>query len=171
MGNKNDRFYKGKPKLGGRRGSKYHQGIYKPVNKSKYIGDVENVVYRSGLELKMYKFFDLHPSILEWKCEETVIPYISPVDNRTHRYFVDVFIKYRTKKNEVKTCIIEIKPFSEVKPPEKTGKKTKSFVYQVQTYLVNEAKWNAASEYAVSQGWEFKILTEQGFCGWKVTKQ
>jgi hypothetical protein len=29
------------------------------------------------------------------------------------------------------------------------------------TYLKNEAKWKAASEYCKDRGWEFKIVTEK----------
>jgi hypothetical protein len=167
VGSENRNFHKGKPKLN--RHSKYTQGFYKPMFPSKYVGDTSNIVYRSGLELKYYKFFDFNPAILEWKCEEIVIPYFNPCDNKIHRYFVDVWIKYKTKKNEIKQAIIEIKPLAQVKRPvEKKNRRT--YVQEVNTYITNVAKWEAATEAAENTGMEFKILTESGFLEWKSMK-
>ena len=46
------------------------------------------------------------------------------------------------------------------KPTKKTGKVTKTFIKEVTTYAINQAKWNAAAEYAKDNGIEFKVLTE-----------
>jgi hypothetical protein len=167
MGSKNHRFYKGKPKLNFR--SRYDQGVYKPINPEKYCGDVNNIVYRSGLEKRWYTFFDLNPSIVAWKCEETVIQYISPIDNQPHRYFVDVYIKYNSKSEGIKEAIVEIKPFEQVKRPGYSKTRSKSYIHKVNTYIVNEAKWNAAKSQALKKGMDFKILTETGFVEWKIT--
>lgn len=162
-----ERFYKNKPKLTGN--GKFKQGIFHPINKSKYIGDINNIVYRSGLELKWYKFFDLNPSIIQWKCEEYVVGYINPIDHQQHKYFIDVFIRYITKNKEVRECLVEIKPLDQTKPPILKNRKSKSFRYAVKTYIVNEAKWNSAITIAQKNGMDFKILTEDGFVTWKKT--
>ena len=76
---------------------KYRQGIFKPKNHTKFIGD--KAVYRSGLELKFFRFCDDNPNILKWSSENVVVPYIHPVDGRVHRYFVDNYIKVREGEN------------------------------------------------------------------------
>jgi hypothetical protein len=168
MVSNDSKFYKGKPKLNSN--SKYTQGIYKPINPQKYIGDLNNIVFRSSLELKWYKYFDLNPAIVEWKCEETIIQYLNPVDNKMHRYFIDVYVKYKNNKKQIKEAIIEIKPLAQVKKPVKGNQKSKTFLRQVNTYIVNEAKWNAAKSVAFHKGIEFLILTETGFVEWTSTK-
>ncbi len=150
--------------------SRYHQGFYKPINPKKYIGNLDNLIFRSSLEKKWFRFFDLHNSIVQWKCEETIVTYVSPLDGRSHRYYIDVYIKYINKKNVVKEALIEIKPLSQVSRPKIPKYKTKSFIHQVNTYLVNEAKWNQAKKVAVENDMDFKILTEKGFIEWNITK-
>lgn len=161
------RFYKNKPVLAGQ--GKYKQGIYKPNFPDKYKGRLDNLVFRSGLELKWFKFFDLSPNILQWKCEEVIINYISPLDNCKHKYFIDVFILYKTNKGVLKKALIEIKPLDQTKPPEQPKRITKGYAYAVKQYILNEAKWNAASKIAEVNNIEFKILTEQGFVSWNPT--
>ena len=163
-----DRFFKGKPKLNSK--SKYNQGFFTPTNPEKYSGNLESLIYRSGLELKWFKYFDVHPSIIQWKCEEVVIYYHNPVDNRMHKYFIDVWIKYKDKQDKIHECLIEIKPFQQVQRPKKNNRKTKSYCYAVNNYIVNESKWNAAKKIAVERGADFKILTETGFVEWNITK-
>lgn len=161
------KFYKGKPKLCAN--SRYSQGIFKPMFPLKYRGDANNIVFRSGLEKKWYKYVDLNPSILHWNCEEVVIRYINPVDNKMHKYFIDLWIQYRNKKGEIKECIIEIKPLEQTKRPKLKKSKSKSYVYQVNTYITNVSKWNAAKKIAEEKNIEFKILTETGFLEWNFT--
>ena len=165
--NKSERFYKNKPKLSN--DSHYNQGLYTPLNKDKYSGKLDNIVYRSGLELKWFRFFDLNPYIINWVCEEYVVGYINPLDNEQHKYFIDVFIRYRTQKNEVKEALIEIKPLDQTRPPVKKKRITKSYRYAVRQYIVNEAKWNYASKIAEKHNIDFKILTETGFVKWNRT--
>lgn len=160
------KFYKGKPKL--TVNSKYSQGIFIPCFPLKYKGDVNNIVYRSGLELRWYKYIDLNPSILEWNCEEAVIRYINPIDNKPHKYFIDVWIKYKDKSGNIKQCLIEIKPLEQTKRPKLKKNKSKSYCYAVNTYITNVSKWNAAKKVANEKNIEFKILTESGFVEWNI---
>ena len=161
----NSHFFKNKPRL---TSSKFHQGIFKPKNPDKYAGDVNHILYRSGLELKWFKWFDIHPSILQWKCEETVIQYYNPIKQKLSKYFLDVHIKYQKKTSQIREAIIEIKPLEQVKKPVQGKRKTRSYQYTVTQYIVNEAKWNAAKEVANKNGIEFKILTETGFVDWSI---
>ncbi|MCK5020810.1 MAG: hypothetical protein KAS32_27560, partial [Candidatus Peribacteraceae bacterium] len=71
----------------------YQQGYFKPSNPDKYIGDPNNIVYRSSYELRAFNFIDRNQSITHWGSEEFAIPYISPLDSSPHRYFVDLLIQ------------------------------------------------------------------------------
>ena len=86
-----------------------YKGRYTPRNPKKYRGNHNNIVYRSLWELKFMKYCDRSASILEWGSEEIIIPYISPWDNRVHRYFPDFYIKVRQADGKVKKMIIEVK--------------------------------------------------------------
>lgn len=134
---------------------KYYQGKYKVKNPHKYMGDINNIIYRSSWELKFLNWCDSNQHVVKFSSEEVVIPYVSPVDNRPHRYFVDFKIVLSTGK----TYLIEIKPACQTVPPTGT-KKTKRLLQETATFLVNQAKWDAAEKFAKVRGWEFKVLTE-----------
>jgi len=141
--------------------SKYRQGKYRPQNPKKYGGDPTNIVYRSSYELKFMQYCDLTESVNSWKSEEFFIPYVSPIDNKVHRYFPDFFVKYKDKNGNNRTLVVEIKPKKDLKEPDTNPKrKTKSWAYQVKTWAVNQAKWKAAKEWCADRKWEFRILTE-----------
>lgn len=138
----------------------FRQGVYSPVNRLKYKGS-KNPFYRSGWELKFFKFCDVNPNVLEWTSETVIIPYISPIDNKPHRYFVDnmVYIKEGDVK---KRYLIEIKPSKQtVAPTVSKHKKKSTVIYEQVTYVQNKAKWEAAVNYAKKHNMEFKILTEK----------
>lgn len=143
--------------------SLYLQGKYSPVNPKKYEGDVRNIVFRSSLELVAFKFCDTNPTIVRWGSETCVIPYISPVDNRAHRYFMD--LKVWTRKpdsEELQVTLIEIKPKDQIKQPRKTSTmKESTFNNAMRTWLVNQAKWTATEELCAKRGWRFIIWTEE----------
>ena len=79
-----------------------YSGRYNLKNKGKYKGDPNNIIWRSTWELKFLKYLDNHPNILEFSSEEHVVPYISPLDGKYHRYFVDFYLKVLTKEKEIK---------------------------------------------------------------------
>ena len=105
-------------------------------------------------------WLDRNPSIITWASEELIIPYISPVDGRKHRYFPDFLVKVVNKEGQTKTLLLEIKPKRQTKEPVKKKRVTKQYIQEVATWSVNQAKWKAADEYALDRGWEFKVLTE-----------
>lgn len=139
---------------------KFHQGKYTPRNPEKYIGDIKNISYRSSWELKAMIWFDNQPNVLKWGSEEIAIPYISPIDNEIHRYFPDFIVMIKTRTDEIKKIVVEIKPAAQCIPPKKT-KKTKRMITEVSTYLVNQAKWDAARKWCATNKLEFTILTER----------
>jgi hypothetical protein len=138
----------------------YLQGRYKPSNPEKYKGDVNNIVYRSSWERKFLHYCDTNKNILEYSSEEIALPYRSPVDNRYHRYFPDFYIKVRESNGEIKKMIIEIKPYKQTVEPQPRKRKTKGYIFEVVEYAKNQAKWEAAKEWCLDHGYEFKVLTE-----------
>lgn len=140
--------------------AEYFQGKFKPNNPSKYKGNPNNIIYRSSWEFKFLRELDSDPNVIEYSSEELAIPYISPKDNRIHRYFPDMIVK-KIVNDKVKTYMYEIKPKQQTKAPTKTkNKKRKTFISEAFTYAINQRKWEAAENYCISRGWEFKILTE-----------
>lgn len=141
---------------------------YRVKNLKKYKGDATKVVARSSWEKMAFKWFDLHPYVVEWSSEETVIPYLMEHTNsstgeifvKSHRYFVDIKVTFQVDGKR-KTYLCEIKPFEQTQPPVPTqGKSRKTLMEQMETFKQNEAKWAAAREYCEKYGYEFIILTE-----------
>lgn len=140
----------------------YRQGKFKPNNPQKYMGDPTKIVFRSSWESKTMRKFDESPTVIGWCSEEVVIPYISPVDGRAHRYFVDFLVVAKNPQGEKVVTLIEVKPYEQTLPPKMTGSKKKErLMSEIATYAVNQAKWAAAEAYCVKRGWKFTILTEK----------
>lgn len=138
-----------------------YKGKFLPSNPDKYVGNHENIIYRSSWELKAMKYFDMNPNIISWASEELFIPYLSPVDNRQHRYFPDFLIKVKKKDGQFETYLIEVKPENQTVQPQKKSKKTKKYLNESITYAINQAKWKAADIFCQKNGWKFIILTER----------
>lgn len=136
------------------------KGKFSPRNPEKYKGNPTNIIYRSGWELRVMKYLDGNPNILSWASEEIIIPYRSPIDRKMHRYFPDFWVKMKTKDGKIKQMVLELKPLKYTKPPDKPKKRTKRYINEMSTYLINEAKWDAAKEYCDKNGVEFRIITE-----------
>ena len=140
----------------------YKQGLYKPINPKKYKGDPGNIVYRSGWECKFMQRCDSDPNILLWSSEEIVIPYISPIDRKFHRYYPDFLIQTKQSDGSKKTFVIEIKPLAQTKKPIiNTKRKKATLLKEAQTYSINQAKWKAAKEWASDRKIEFIVITEK----------
>ena len=137
-----------------------YKGKFQPSYPKKYKGNPTNIIYRSLWERKFMVYCDLNENILEWGSEELALPYRSPVDNRIHRYFPDFYIKVKETSGKIKKYIIEIKPQRQTIEPKVPQRKTKSYVYEVVEYAKNQAKWEAAREWCLDRGYEFKVLTE-----------
>jgi hypothetical protein len=141
---------------------KFHQGKYNPINPDKYVGDVSNIIYRSSWEKKLMLEFDKNPNVLKWGSEVVVIKYFSTIDNKVRRYFTDFVVKYKDKLGEIKTDLIEVKPFKETQPPKKSGGKNakQRYINECLTYQKNQDKWKFAEEYAKQHNMTFRIMTE-----------
>ena len=138
-----------------------YKGRFRPNNPEKYKGNPTNIIYRSLWEFKFMRYLDTHPNVLEWSSEEIVIPYVSPIDNRYHRYFPDFYVKMKDAENKINTMLIEIKPLAQVKEPKRPEKVTRKYFAEVKTYGINSAKWKAAEQFCADRKWQFKIMTEK----------
>ena len=139
-----------------------YKGKFRPKRPKKYKGDPPQIIYRSLWGKKFMEYCDLTENISQWQSEEFWIPYKSPLDNKVHRYFPDFFIKYRDALGKTRNVVIEVKPAKQLKMPKKNPKKrTKSWADEVQTYVVNQAKWKAAESYCADRKYEFRIMTEK----------
>ena len=138
-----------------------YKGKFVPKNPHKYKGNVNNIIWRSTWERSLMKWADNNPDVVQWSSEETVIPYISPVDNKMHRYFVDLTVTFKNGQ----TLLIEVKQKYQTEPP-KINKKPKGkkgemrLLQEAQTFAVNDAKWKAADVYAKKNNMKFVIFTE-----------
>lgn len=137
-----------------------YKGKFLPKNPKKYKGDPTNVIYRSLWELRVMKYLDDNPAIIEWSSEEIAIPYLCPTDNKWHRYYPDFVVKARKNDGTVQTMILEVKPKKETMEPKVSKKKTRKYITEVMTWGKNQAKWAAASEYCADRNWQFKLITE-----------
>ena len=109
--------------------------------------------------------FDDNPNVIRWASEEIAIPYFSPVDKRRHKYYPDFIAEVKNKQGDIETLMIEVKPAKQTKTPKKPKRVTQRFLNEANTYLVNQAKWEAASAVCREKGWKFKILTEKEMYG------
>jgi len=139
---------------------KSYKGVFKPTNRSKYRGDINNIVWRSSWELRFLKYLDNNPAVLEYASEEIVIPYFSSVDNKLHRYYVDFYVKLKKSDEVIKEYLIEVKPYNQTIKPKVPRRITENYMKSVNTYLVNQAKWKAAEAFCQKNGLEFLVLTE-----------
>lgn len=143
-----------------------YNGRFRPKNPQKYKGDPTKIIYRSSWELRFFSTCDRHPDVIWWQSEEVVVPYVSPIDGRRHRYYPDVITHIKTSNGQTKTIMIEIKPKHQTKPPDRSKKNTakgrvsRRYLNEVKTYGINEAKWKAAKMFCAQRGWEFQIYTE-----------
>lgn len=135
-----------------------YSGKYAPDNPEKYVGDANNIVYRSSWERRFCQYADRNEKVLRWASEEVVVPYLSPIDKKIHRYFIDFWVEVQAK-DEVKKFLIEIKPSQFCKPPQK--RRSKQYLQEAAGYAVNKAKWVTASKFAKKNGMEFLVLTER----------
>lgn len=140
----------------------FKQGKYIPRHPEKYIGDVNDIIYRSSWEYKFCMYCDFNPGIIKWSSEEIIIPYIFM--DKTHRYFPDFYIEVKQSDNTIKKFIIEIKPQKDTKftPPKTiTVKNSNKVAEQAMVVSKNYSKWLACNEFCKKNNIEFKVITEK----------
>jgi hypothetical protein len=58
------------------------------------------------------------------------------------------------------TYVVEVKPEHQTKVPTQK-RRTKKYLQEAATYVVNQSKWKAADKFCQENGWQFQILTEK----------
>jgi|SRR5688572_9388743 len=140
---------------------KYLQGKFKPQNPKKYIGNVNNIIYRSGWELLFLRRLDTSPDVIRYASEEFVIRYYNPIKMRWARYFPDFLIETKGKDGKTSKLLVEIKPLTQVTPPTRgPKKKMQTYMNEMMEYSVNKAKWSAAKEWCKKNEVKFCIVTK-----------
>lgn len=135
------------------------KGRFTPQNPKKYSGDSNNIIYRSNLEKRFMKYFDMHDSILTWASEEIAIPYLDPITGRRKRYFPDFLVKIKKASGELAVYMIEVKPYTQTYLKENA--RTASQIYHNLRYGRDSAKWAAATDFCKSKNWKFIVMTDK----------
>lgn len=131
------------------------RGRFIPKNPQKYIGNPNDIWFRSSWEIIAMKRFDSSPAVLKWCSEEISIPYIKPTDGRVHNYFPDFIVIYKGRDGEIIKSVIEVKPLKETVDEEANN------MYDKVALAINKAKWAAASQWCAQRGMKFEIVTER----------
>jgi len=71
------------------------------------------------------------------------------------QYIPDFLITYRTRGNQMRAELIEIKPKKQSVIESKMSSKERAIV------AINYAKWDAATKWARRNGLTFRVITEQ----------
>ena len=140
-------------------GKNYKQGEYEVKNKEKFVG-TKNPRFLSSFELQCFLYFDNNPNVIEWGSENVVVKYYDYLKEKYRRYMVDVYVKYKDRKGDIHTELVEIKPYNQTLPPNKGKKRQDVFEQQQMTYITNQEKWQSAKQYAEERGWKFRVITE-----------
>lgn len=134
--------------------AKWAQGIYTPKNAEKYIGN-HQPKYRSGWELTFMTFCDTNKNVLYWASEALRIPYKHPVTGKPTIYVPDFFVVYENKHGQKIAEVVEIKPKKQSIIESKVSNAKDRIVV-----AINHAKWASAMAYCKSQGYTFRVITE-----------
>lgn len=134
---------------------------FKPKNYEKYKGNPSNIIWRSSWELKLMMELDKDPNVISWGSETIIVPYVSPVDGKKHRYYVDFIVTKKLPNGKTQTSLIEVKPLKQTKPPKKRSKITKAYINEINAWGVNQAKWKYAEDFCKDRNWKFEIYTEE----------
>ena len=133
--------------------SRFANGTYTLTNPAKYVGK-GTPRYRSGWEHAFFKFCDSNDAVLQWASESIAIPYRNPITGKSSQYIPDILMTYRTRGNQVRAELIEIKPKKQSVIEEKMSSRDRAVV------AVNYAKWDAATKWAKRNGLMFRVITE-----------
>ena len=132
----------------------YAQGRFSLKNPNKYMC-MKDPLYRSSWEFAFMKFCDESPSIARWASEAVKIPYRNPLTGRYTIYVPDFFINYVDKGGQQHAEIVEIKPQNQ-SIKEKVGRNANNQA----SYILNRAKWEAATVWCRQKGLKFRVINE-----------
>lgn len=102
----------------------------------------------------MMLYLDKNTNIVQWSYEPQAIKYYDPVHKKVRRYYID-FRCIMAQGPIQKTIWIEVKPACECKQPSSKAKPDTQIMW-----IINSAKWQAASQLAKSKNFEFHVINE-----------
>lgn len=133
---------------------KWAQGIYTPKNPEKYIGK-HKPKYRSGWEMTFMMFCDNNKNVLHWASEAMAIPYRHPLTGKIANYIPDFFVVYQNRYGKQLAEVVEIKPKKQsIIESKVVSAKDRAIV------AINHAKWASAMAYCKTQGYTFRVISE-----------
>lgn len=137
------------------------QGRFIPKYPEKYVGNPNAIFFRSSWEYRFMIWADQNNAVVRWASEEIAIPYVNPIkkdasgNHKISRYYPDFIIMVRKPDGSISKTIVEIKPKKESVLTEKSSDRDKM------AFIVNKAKWEAATAYAQRNGATFAVVTEE----------
>lgn len=160
-----------------------HQGYFRNLkNPQKYIGDINQIIYRSSWEYSFCKWCDASPSVIRWSSEPLSISYANrvakldeckrlgldpnnPKNWAIKKYNIDFWIEISKGENLLEKWFIEIKPKDKLKkpiPPKQNAplKEQRRFNMLAKEYLINESKWAAMNDWAKKNNSKFYVFHE-----------
>jgi hypothetical protein len=153
--------------------TKYHQGVFIPKNKDKYVGIPAK--YRSSWEYFFMLYLDENQNITKWSCESVRIQYFD-LENKSHIYYPDFYYEIKNPNNSalMDRVLVEIKPAKEFNPPEKplveSEKSLRNYEYAIRTHIKNKLKWDAAIEYCNKRSMKFILISEEHLKKYSIMK-
>lgn len=139
--------------------------IYTPLNKEKYVGE-KFPVCRSQWEKRFCLWCDKNRNVLAWSSEPFPISYYDVVRQKNRQYYPDFLVRTQNRDGSRVTWIVEVKPKKEtIQPIRNKRKKQEKYIAEAQRFATNISKWKAASAFAKSKGWKFKLITETELFG------
>lgn len=148
-----------------KRGGTFKQGYYEPSFPEKYKTNTKQIIYRSSWELKLCKWFDLTPEVVEWASEPLSIKYFYTLDQKMHTYYPDFYFKFKKADGSEIKYIVECKPSVQLQKPEEPKRRTpntiKNYNYLMETYIKNSCKRQYAKKWCSDNGYNFVYVTEK----------
>jgi hypothetical protein len=150
------------------------QGYFHPENPDKYIGEKNNIIFRSSWEHRFMRYVDKHPRVIAWTSEPDLqIKYFHPIKKKEAKYYPDFLMRVQYDDGNTQDYLVEIKPkkyyphtlpngkiYKPVFEGRKTKKKLENYNYQLEQYLINNEKMKAAKALCNRMGKEFLIVDE-----------
>jgi hypothetical protein len=134
--------------------AKWAQGTYIVKNTEKYVGK-HAPRYRSGWELTFMTFCDNNKNVIYWASEAIKVPYRHPLTGKISNYIPDFFVVYENRHGSKIAEVVEIKPKKQSLIESRVASTKDRAVV-----AINHAKWHAAMAYCKSQGYTFRVITE-----------
>lgn len=150
-----------------------HLGKYNVKNKNKYMGCYDwklkgitknNPIPKSSWEKRVMSFCDYNKKVIRWGYEIIIVPYYD-IDSKMHKYYLDFYVELYDNNNNIRKCLVEVKPIKDARMPKKpknnNKKALKRYMYERRSYIKNFNKWHAADNFCKKNGLEFVVLTER----------